>query len=629
MNNISLKICVVFKLGLLNALTVAVYRFMLWTGWLEKIVPVGDSYRCQPFTPPDPAQKGLISSVENADKLLQGRFVFFGAHEKSVGTPPAWFANPFNETQLDNSHLHWTCLPDFTTGVGDIKVLWELSRFGWAVDFARAYQITGDQRYVDALNDWVDDWVQHNPLNRGPNWKCGQETAIRMQHLLLAAYLLKQHIGPKPELVRFVEQHCQRIDPTLSYALAQNNNHGTSEAAALFVGGAWLRSVAVDPPLIARSVRWREKGRRLLLKCTDQLVAEDGSFSQYSTTYHKMVVDTLNITEFWRRELSAGKFSKSFYVRACALGCWLARMTDSQSGDVPNVGANDSSLLFPLSSAGPRDFRPSVQLASVLFNKGRVYPEGAWDEPLFLLNIEPVKPLGSWAHRKACQFKDGGYVLFSNQHNTSWGVLRYPNYNFRPGHADALHLDLWSQGMNILRDSGTYSYNSEERLQAYFGSTGAHNTVELDGHDQMPLLGRFLRGSWLKMGQMEDLRPHGDGLLWSGEYTDYKGASHRRTVEFGDDHWRIVDCVAGCKSHATLRWRLAPGQWCLDGYRCTGQIATLTVSCNEKIHRSGIVEGWESRHYWQKRPLPVWEIEVQAPAAIFETCISIRKRERP
>ena len=34
--------------------------------------------------------------------------------------------------------------------------------------------------------------------------------------------------------------HLVRIAATLPYAIAQDNNHGTSEAAALFIGGAWL-----------------------------------------------------------------------------------------------------------------------------------------------------------------------------------------------------------------------------------------------------------------------------------------------------------------------------------------------------------------------------------------------------
>ena len=47
-------------------------------------------------------------------------------------------------------------------------------------------------------------------------------------------------------------------------------------------------------------------------------------------------------------------------------------------------------------------------------------------------------------------------------------MLRYPRFRYRPGHADALHLDLWLGDRNILRDGGTYSYNAERKWLNYF-----------------------------------------------------------------------------------------------------------------------------------------------------------------
>ena len=41
---------------------------------------------------------------------------------------------------------------------------------------------------------------------------------------------------------------------------------------------------------------------------------------------------------------------------------WLFQMVDPVTGYGPNLGANDGTLLFKLSSAAYRDYRPSVQL---------------------------------------------------------------------------------------------------------------------------------------------------------------------------------------------------------------------------------------------------------------------------
>ena len=44
-------------------------------------------------------------------------------------------------------------------------------------------------------------------------------------------------------LVQIVRQHLARINANIRYAIAQRNNHATSEAAALFIGGNWLLKV--------------------------------------------------------------------------------------------------------------------------------------------------------------------------------------------------------------------------------------------------------------------------------------------------------------------------------------------------------------------------------------------------
>ena len=88
-------------------------------------------------------------------------------------------------------------------------------------------------------------------------------------------------------------------------------------------------------------------------------------------------------------------------------------------------------------------------------------------------------------------------------------MLRYPRFRYRPGHADALHLDLWLGDRNILRDGGTYSYNAERKWLNYFSGTQSHNTMQFDDLDQMPRLGRFLFGDWLKTSSLEGTRQEG------------------------------------------------------------------------------------------------------------------------
>lgn len=133
-------------------------------------------------------------------------------------------------------------------------------------------------------------------------------------------------------------------------------------------------------------------------------------------------------------------------------------------------------------------------------------------------------------------------------------------YRFRPSHADALHMDVWHNGVNWIKDAGTYSYNADEKSLDYFPGTGSHSTACFDKRDQMPRLGRFLFGAWLKPDTLEfDVE---NGSMKSG-YTDYQGARHIREVRRQQDGWRVLtNCSALImKPYSAGVWHPGIGNW--------------------------------------------------------------------
>jgi hypothetical protein len=360
-------------------------------------------------------------------------------------------------------------------------------------------------------------------------------------------------------------------------------------------------------------------GRRWLEDRIATLVEQDGSFSQYSVNYHRVLLDTLSQVEIWRRELDAPPFSARYQARCKAAVCWLAALTDAQTGNAPNVGSNDGARLYDLSCATYRDFRPSVQLASALFLGRRAYAEETCDEPLLWLEIPPCPEEAVPAEESVMHQEGGDLVLHAGG---AFAMLRFARYRFRPGHADCLHLDLWHRGENILRDGGTYSYNTEPRWLDYFSGGASHNTVQFDGRSQMPRLGRFLFGEWLQMDECSEISREGGRLSWSGAYTDWKGARHRRTVGVAASKWSIVDEIEGYREKAVLRWRLIPGNWQLSGTVCVSDAAAISV-VTDAPSRMELVTGWESIYYQDKTELPVLEVEVGPGRWIIETEIAL------
>jgi hypothetical protein len=616
-----------WQLGPGKVAYVSWYRFSLRTGLRRWCLRQGEAYDSAPMFREFDCKRDFPAEwspalIKEADRIVSGEIPFFRYHWHRVGNPPDWFFNPFDRMHFDPSPRPWTEIREFEAG-GDIKIAWEPSRFAWAPVLARAYVVSGNRTYLDTLNQWIKDWIEKNPFNNGLNWKCGQEASFRLFHVLAASYLLGQHLNPSDNLVHFVAEHTVRIDSNIRYALAQDTNHGTSEAAALWLAGAWLLSFPGSRPSdVRRAKRWERKGRANLGAQLRRLVQDDGSFCQHSATYHRLLLDTLNMVLFWRRLLGLPEFSPGFMSRAESALRWLISMVDRESGDAPNLGSNDGSALLPLHSREYRDFRPTIQLAAVLIKNMPVYDDGPWNEPLFWLGLLDESAERMPAEPSSKRFTDGGFITFRS--DRSWALLRYPEFRFRPAHCDVMHFDLWHVGRNILRDSGTFSYNCEELPgPSYFSSVQAHNTVEFDGQEQMPRISRFLYGRWIRPSFVSELIGGEGEVSWHGSYRDAWGHAHARSVSVFRDRWLVADDIREFGEQATLRWRLIPADWRVQGNRVSSEVAEITISANVKIEVA-LEEGWESRYYFEKARIPVIRILIPPDQARVITEIKLR-----
>jgi hypothetical protein len=532
----------------------------------------------------------------------------FGRWELPVSVePPDWHLNTLDGVRVPEAHRPWWQIPDFDPAVGDIKVVWELSRMDWVLALAQHARL-GEAAALDRLNSWLSDWCANNPPYLGPNWKCGQEASIRVMHLAAAALILGQEKTASEGLRELILVHLRRIAPTMQYAVAQDNNHGTSEAAALFIGGAWLELLGNSA-----GARWRAKGRAWLQDRVSHLVSRDGTFSQYSLNYHRLMLDTLSFAEVWRRRLDLPEFPLDYRQRASAAARWLQQLIMETNGFGPNVGANDGARLFPLAEVPYGDYRPSVQLGTVLFAEKCAYGKhGPWNDlPAWLGVLLPnarTPPVGSFSA------DIGGFATLRKA--SALVMMRYPRFRFRPSQADILHVDLWVGGENLLRDGGSYSYFTDEETWRYFSGTASHNTVQFDGRDQMPRLSRFLFGAWPRATLAAPLPITHDGTRFCSSYRDVSGATHRRSVLLQDGVLRVEDHVKDFTHKAVLRWRLAPGPWSLHDLCATNGLQTMRLSSDVPVTRCDLVIGWESRHYREKTPLPVIELEIRESGSV-------------
>lgn len=597
MNNLRLKLNTFKRLGFKNIATVAAYRVARCVGYYRKRFPVGSSLE-GPFLSNEAMTAGGSTTLR-----------YFSYHDREATSPPDWFANPWNGARYDAANRHWSDIPDFMPELGDIKTVWEASRFDWLPRMAWDY-LNGDAEALRRLELWLRDWALRNPVNGGINWKCGQEASLRCLNLLVAALAIEDRFEkPCSGFLQLLYIHLERIAPTLRYAIAQDNNHGMSEAAALFVVGHYL-SKHGNSEQQKQGSTWASKGRYWLENRVARLIMADGSFSQHSVIYHRLMLDVLSLTESMRSRLNVSEFSETFYSRAKLAVQWLHGMTDAQSGGAPNLGANDGAHLFNLDESPYRDFRPSVQLGAAIFLKRSIWAKDVRHPLLALLGLDIAK----YETLKAALsglMAEGGYARIN--HDEGFALLRLPVYRFRPSHADALHLDVWHKGVTRIRDAGTYSYNADDASLKYFPGTESHSTVCFDRRDQMPRLGRFLFGAWLKPDVL-DFNVEKD-CVRSG-YVDYTGARHVRELCREHDGWRVTDEIDGFKREAIIRWQLAPGNWVLDGLSLSCEDMTLQIESDNEVTLK-LTEQLESLYYLHKDTIPVLEVNCHQSGKIL------------
>lgn len=544
------------------------------------------------------------SPVAEADLIARGRFRIFNHDLVEAGMPPRWHVSVLDGSTVDAS-AHWSRLS--AAGPADIKGVWELSRFAWVYPLVRAWVLDGEARHVETFWRLLEDWMEANPPNRGPQWMCGQEASMRLIAVAFALQAFRAHPATTDARLlltaRLATATAGRIRAHLAYALSQQNNHGLSESLGLFTAGAlW--------PQLTHAPAWRDQGLETLFPQVEALVdLQDGGFSQHSTNYHRLCLQLMT----WAEVVLAAEGqqlpprTRARVVRATE---FLSALLEPD-GTVPRYGADDSADLFPLSGSPAHDFRPALGAARALFLGDRL-PAGPWDEAALLL-IGPM-PLSA-------RVLTGPGEVFCPAAGV--GLLRHPRgaaffrapvrapWRHRPSQADHLHVSLRWDGAWIAEDVGTFTYAGVGPDE--FGSAIHHNVVTVDRRGPMRKVGRFL---WLPWTSCDLLRPpHGLGA----SFRDLGGARWDRRVLRFPQGFVIIDRVRATDpaSRCELRWH----------GRTRAGLAELSLACSRPSEEAWITadtrtgEGFFAPRYGRREPAWTRRLTAVGPAVTFVTAL--------
>lgn len=578
---------------------------------------------------------GETNPQRSADEIAGGLWPYFEHTPVQSTFPPTWNTNPITGENAP-ANQHWSRIGDF--GCGDIKVIWETSRFGHAYTFVRAYWRTGDEKYAELFWELVDDWRTQNQPQQGPNWKCGQEATFRVMAWCFGLYGTLDSASANAERVAALAEMIgvtgRRIEANIRYALSQSNNHGISEGLGLFTIGALF-------PEFKDAARWLATGRRVLESEARKLIYKSGAFAQHAVNYHRLMLHDY-VWALRLGEILGQPFSTELQELVRGAGEWLYQIEDEISGGAPCYGSNDGALVLPLDNCDYQDLRPTVQMAHYLSAKRRRLENGPWDESLlWLFGPDAAKSARDGGQRADLRDETGGYYVLRSPEGMVF--TRCASFRHRPAQADMLHVDLWWRGQNMALDAGTYSYNAPAPWNNALAGTACHNTVLVDDLDQMEQAGKFLWLPWLK-GKMRRFERASDGVLayWEGEHDGYQRlpspVRHRRAVVYlGHETWLIRDVLSSQTAHNyRLHWLFpdVPHTWDSGAARLSLQTpagnyyaqcaGTAEAKSDATLVRAdeNSIRGWRSPYYGHRDPALSLALTQQAENGGFWTLFS-------
>jgi hypothetical protein len=527
-----------------------------------------------------------IGSLDTADKLLDNVWSLPRHPAVKLQVPLTWTEDPFRES-------YWRFIFYGLRPTSDL--LW-------------AYYTTDDVRYRDKLLEILRSYVAFDSTQRPLDRKRldnRHTSAFRAMVLLNAHAKLKRSEDLPADLEGGLVQAILRLGRFLADPenFEGDQNHGFAEVAALLL-------VAEQFPDAPGAARWHEIATGRLDSLIDKTVDADGVEVENSPFYHFYVLSSLLEISAWAEANSVPLSPKT--DRAVDKMVRYATYITLPDGQIPLLGA-------------------SVTL-DVRRNRPDLYPQLAREFPEFEF-VRSGGTAGRPLERRSVMFPASGHaILTSGARNAAelaaqtHVVLDAGAYRTSHSHLDGLSLNYHSAGRTLLPDSGLFTYEEETAEFAYFHGTRSHNTVTVDGADQ-------LEGT-VAQGPLHD---EDEFSAQSGVHTLYPGVTHRRSVILlRRDLVLVVDRLGSDTEHDYAQtWHLFPGAKlerpgglravATDGGRpqlAIDQALTDGVELSVHTGERDPLYGWHSANYNRMVPATALEYRAQGSAAAFVTLIS-------
>ncbi|MDA8769644.1 heparinase II/III family protein [Schleiferiaceae bacterium] len=439
--------------------------------------------------------KDAEAVLEWANKTINHDFDYLGSGTVSLN-PIDWHLDFKSGFRWPKGRFYLRYKKVDFINVADVKVPWELSRCHHLLWLGEAYLLTKDEKYAKEVVDQVEWWIDENPLMYSINWTCAMDVAIRAVNWMYAINMISRSIALNEVALKRIHgslfKHGWFIFRNLEKWYPYSANHYAANIAGLMFLGQLFKETKEGKKWLNYSIK------EYFLEVRFQVLPSGAHFER-SISYHRLMTELFAYPYFMLQRVKE-PIPLDIQLRVESMFDFTDHFT-KHNGMAPQMGDNDDGRLLPFVK---RDFRVHDYLLSIGYSGfGKHYESLSVDkmvlDTFFLLpeknvikELNPKKASVSVIR----DHRDAGFVVLKNEKlylifsNTS--LSGYPDLHRNVlgthTHADGLSFELSISKQDFIIDPGSYVYTASAVERNKFRSTGKHNTLTIDGQDQVGLL---------------------------------------------------------------------------------------------------------------------------------------------
>ena len=444
--------------------------------------------------------------------------------------------------------INWTFSPE---GASD-EYQKQLHRHQWFIPQAKAYRISGNEKYIQSWIEVYNNWIDQNPKpESGTNttswWQLQVATRINDQVQLLEYF--KNSINFTPEwLTTFLVEFAEQADFLVDYPYESGGNILISQANALATAGTLM-------PEFKNAEKWMETGYQILSEEVQNQIMSDGWHKEMSLHYHiSIVADFYEAMKLAEANQLSSKLPSNFTEPLRKAAEVVMHFT------YPNYFSKGSDNVVPM-------FNDSwSRTRNVLKNTNfKQYVE-------MFPNSEELKymqtagnggtPQGHTPNNDMKLFDQAGYyvlrngwtygstvmILSNNKSNDASNSISAYSHN----QPDNGTFELYHNGRNFFPDSGVctyYSTGGDNTLRYWFRGIDKHNTLSLGKQNIKKAEGKLLKSE------------EGATELVVFENQGYDNLKHRRAVFYVNKEFFVLvdEGIGSAEGTVNLSFNLCEG----------------------------------------------------------------------